>query len=78
LHFVYEGNIFSDGANTSCPQCGSILIRRSWHDVKENRLRNGACPACGQLIAGRWKNATSAQPIPLAREQSSKYDFLNL
>jgi pyruvate formate lyase activating enzyme len=78
LHFVYEGNIFSDGANTSCPQCGSILIRRSWHDVKENRLLNGACPDCGQLIAGRWNSEASAEPLPFGRGERSKYDFLNL
>jgi pyruvate formate lyase activating enzyme len=78
LHFVYEGNIFSDGANTSCPQCHSILIRRLWHDVKENRLLNGACPDCGQLIAGRWKGEASAEPMPFGRGERSKYDFLNL
>ena len=38
LHYVYEGNIRSDGAHTSCPSCKSLLIRRSWHDVTENRL----------------------------------------
>jgi hypothetical protein len=54
------------------------LIRRSWHDVTENRLRNGACPDCGQPIVGRWKDAASAEPIPLGRGQRSKYDFLNL
>jgi pyruvate formate lyase activating enzyme len=78
LHFVYEGNIFSEGGNTYCPQCQSILIRRSWHDVKENRLRNGACPDCGQLIAGRWKSEATAEPMPLGRGERSKYDFLNL
>ncbi|MDQ1407317.1 MAG: pyruvate formate lyase activating enzyme, partial [Acidobacteriaceae bacterium] len=31
LHYVYEGNIFSEGANTACPSCGELLIRRSWH-----------------------------------------------
>ena len=38
LHYVYEGNIRSDAANTTCPSCKSLLIRRSWHDVQENRL----------------------------------------
>jgi len=78
LHYVYEGNIFSDGANTSCPQCGSVLIRRSWHEVTENRLRNGACPDCNQPIAGRWKDAAHLAPILRGRGQRSKYDFLNL
>ncbi|HEV2298754.1 MAG TPA: AmmeMemoRadiSam system radical SAM enzyme [Candidatus Acidoferrales bacterium] len=65
LHYVYEGNIFSDGAHTLCPKCGETLIRRSWHDVQQNRLRHGACPKCGQKIPGRWtspRNAAGAAP----------------
>jgi len=54
LHYVYEGNIFSDGGNTSCPECGAVLIRRSWHEVLENRLRDGKCGECGERIEGVW------------------------
>jgi len=54
LHYVYEGNIFSSGAHTHCPSCQRVLVCRSWHDVQENRLRDGCCPYCGQAIAGRW------------------------
>jgi hypothetical protein len=46
--------------------------------VKQNRLRNGSCPDCGQLIAGRWNSAASAEPIPFESGERSKYDFLNL
>jgi pyruvate formate lyase activating enzyme len=56
LHYVYEGNIFSDGAHTSCPSCNALLIRRSWHEVEQNRLKNGCCPNCGLAIPGRWTN----------------------
>ena len=52
LHYVYEGNIYSDGANTSCPSCKALLIRRSWHDVRKNRLKNGCCPNCGLADSG--------------------------
>ena len=55
LHYVYEGNIFSDGGNTSCPECGAVLIRRSWHEVLENRLRDGKCGECGERIEGVWE-----------------------
>ena len=50
LKFVYVGNVFSDAANTYCPRCGRLLIRRSWHEVVEYNLRpDGRC-ACGEEI----------------------------
>ena len=55
LHYVYEGNIFSDAAYTRCPGCDKLLIRRSWHNVLENNLKNGACPKCGLAIPGVWQ-----------------------
>jgi pyruvate formate lyase activating enzyme len=82
LHYVYEGNIFSDAAHTLCPSCGASLIRRSWHQVQENRLKNGACPDCGQVIPGRWKNPRGKTPVKvLERAQSladSKFGAFNL
>ncbi len=44
LHYVYEGNIYSDGAHTSCPSCKTLLIRRSWHDVEQNRSEERLLP----------------------------------
>jgi pyruvate formate lyase activating enzyme len=55
LHFVYEGNIYSDGANTHCPACNKLLIRRSWHNVLENNLQSGACFRCHTPIPGHWR-----------------------
>jgi pyruvate formate lyase activating enzyme len=80
LHFVYEGNIYSEGANTYCPQCRELLVRRSWHDVLENRLRDGSCSACGFAIAGVWnkdKSAKSAASGSIAAA-SRNYGHLNL
>ena len=54
LHFVYEGNIFSEAANTYCPNCKELLIRRSWHNVLKNKLKAGSCPRCHTAISGRW------------------------
>ncbi len=54
LRYVYEGNIYSEGAHTYCPRCKEILVRRSWHDVLENHIKNGCCPSCGFAIAGVW------------------------
>jgi len=68
LHYVYEGNIFSDAANTLCPGCGALLIRRSWHSVLENHIREGACPRCKLTIPGVWSKAETRradlQPVP--------------
>ena len=47
LHFVYEGNILGGASDTICPQCGANLIRRSWHNVTENKIRDGNCHKCG-------------------------------
>ena len=52
LKYVYEGNIYSDGANTICPGCKQVVITRSWHSVMSNRLKNGCCVSCGTRIAG--------------------------
>jgi len=54
LHYVYEGNIFSNAANTYCPNCGALLIERSWHDVLDDRMKEGACARCGTRIPGIW------------------------
>jgi pyruvate formate lyase activating enzyme len=82
LHYVYEGNISSDGAHTSCSSCGTLLIRRSWHHVEENRLKDGACPNCGLAIPGRWADPRRSTPIKTferAHEVAAqKYDHLNL
>jgi pyruvate formate lyase activating enzyme len=81
LHYVYEGNIFSDGGNTLCPQCNTLLMERSWHDIRKNLLRNGACPKCSYRIPGHWANSRKAT---LAADRGShsavlgKFDALNL
>jgi pyruvate formate lyase activating enzyme len=82
LQYVYEGNIFSDGAHTFCPACGVRLVRRSWHEVLENRLVNGACPECGHHVPGRWTSPqghASAEAFQAAaRLASEKYADINL
>ena len=82
LHYVYEGNIFSDGAHTSCPSCNMLLIERSWHSVEKNRLRDGCCPKCGLAIPGRWSSPHGKTPAKVsARAQAladAKYPHFNL
>jgi pyruvate formate lyase activating enzyme len=52
LKYVYEGNVFSDGGNTICPGCGHTVIKRSWHSVTANKMKDGCCSHCGTRIAG--------------------------
>jgi len=55
LLYVYEGNIPGEGGeNTYCPSCGHELIGRFGFSIRDNRLQDGACPDCGQRIAGVW------------------------
>ena len=81
LHYVYEGNISSEGGHTFCPSCGETLIRRSWHKVLDNRLKDGACPSCGHGIPGRWTNPQGKTPPKThtrAAVAARKYEALNL
>jgi len=56
LKYVYEGNILSDGANTTCPNCSRTLIERSWHSVGSIQVReDGSCRFCGYKIPGRFE-----------------------
>ena len=57
LKFVYEGNIYSDGAHTLCPGCRQAILRRSWHDVLKNEIPEGKCPHCATTIAGVFSEA---------------------
>lgn len=56
LRFVYEGNIPGEGGeNTSCPSCGTELISRFGFRIRENKIKEGRCPSCGETIAGVWQ-----------------------
>ncbi|RLB58917.1 MAG: AmmeMemoRadiSam system radical SAM enzyme [Deltaproteobacteria bacterium] len=56
LRFVYSGNVWGDqGENTRCPACRELLIERVGFSVRRNRLREGRCPDCGEVIEGLWQ-----------------------
>jgi pyruvate formate lyase activating enzyme len=81
LHFVYEGNIHGGEGDTICPNCGLAQIRRSWHNVLENRLKDGCCADCGQAIPGRWSYPGSlAESNASCMDQTTvrRYETLNL
>jgi pyruvate formate lyase activating enzyme len=54
LDYIYMGNIAGE-ANTSCPQCGTLLIRRSGYYILEYQLEDSQCPSCGLTIPGMWE-----------------------
>ncbi|HEV2499786.1 MAG TPA: AmmeMemoRadiSam system radical SAM enzyme [Terriglobia bacterium] len=58
LKFVYEGNIYSDGANTFCPGCKRTLVKRWWHQVSDFHItEDGECEYCGAAIPGYFKRS---------------------
>jgi pyruvate formate lyase activating enzyme len=55
LRYAYVGNVPGHpGSHTYCPKCGSTVIERSGMFVTANKLKGGACPACGTKIPGVW------------------------
>jgi pyruvate formate lyase activating enzyme len=64
LRFVYSGNLpgkTGECENTSCPDCGAVLIRRHGFYVLENRMKGGVCPDCGAAIPGVWEDRAPQQ-----------------
>ena len=60
LHYVYVGNVPGHrAADTRCPGCGALLVRRHGFAVVANVVVDGACPRCGWRIAGvGWGRAS--------------------
>jgi pyruvate formate lyase activating enzyme len=55
LKFVYVGNLPGhEAANTYCPGCKKVLLRRVGFRIIENNLAGGSCRFCGVGIPGRW------------------------
>ena len=63
IHYAYVGNVqTSDGANTHCPNCNSIVIGRSNYSITSWNITsdgtdNGSCRECHQPIAGCFEDA---------------------
>ena len=51
LRYVYIGNVH-DEENTTCHECGLLLVARSGFHVTKNLVRDGRCPDCGAPVAG--------------------------
>lgn len=56
LDYVYLGNVSGEaGANTYCPGCGNLLLRRRGFSVYDKSISEGKCLFCGRGIAGIWE-----------------------
>ncbi|GAB1432747.1 AmmeMemoRadiSam system radical SAM enzyme [Spirochaetota bacterium] len=47
LKYVYEGNIYESSADTKCPKCGTVLVKRYGYNVKTIGLKEDTCSNCG-------------------------------
>jgi pyruvate formate lyase activating enzyme len=56
LKFVYLGNCLAEGgADTVCPACRALLVKRRGRLTPEVHLANdGSCPACGYKTGIQW------------------------
>lgn len=53
LQYVYEGNVPGAGyEHTMCPACRTVVVERRGFEVRENRIKDGRCPACETPIDG--------------------------
>lgn len=50
LYYVYLGNVPGEPANTCCPRCGELLIRRSGYQVQKVGLDGRNCANCRREI----------------------------
>ncbi|MDO8963462.1 MAG: AmmeMemoRadiSam system radical SAM enzyme [Coriobacteriia bacterium] len=51
LRYVYLGNVDEPGGeDTVCPVCGALAVRRNGFAVLDDRVRDGACPRCGEAL----------------------------
>ncbi|MBC8446346.1 MAG: AmmeMemoRadiSam system radical SAM enzyme [Chloroflexi bacterium] len=64
LDYVYVGNVLGHpGENTTCPQCGRLLVERFGLRVRRCDIVGGRCPDCGRRIAGvGWPGKRDATP----------------
>jgi pyruvate formate lyase activating enzyme len=55
LAFVYIGNVPGHRlGNTTCPDCGMLLIERTGLRMTASHLDLGRCPGCGRKVPGVW------------------------
>jgi pyruvate formate lyase activating enzyme len=65
LRHVYAGNMagrVGELEDTRCPSCRQQLVSRYGYLIRDYRITpDGACPACGTRVPGRWSARFEAQ-----------------
>ncbi|MGE5453700.1 MAG: AmmeMemoRadiSam system radical SAM enzyme [Methylocystaceae bacterium] len=51
LHFVYLGNLGQVANDTSCPHCGTVLIKRPEYRGSIVGIKDNSCRSCGTPVA---------------------------
>jgi pyruvate formate lyase activating enzyme len=60
LRFVYLGNVAGHRLeNTYCPDCETLLVRRSGLGVTGYHVNRECCPNCDQKLPGVWESRSS-------------------
>ena len=55
LLYAYTGNVpGSELADTKCPGCKTILVKRQGFRIESNTISGGKCNKCGHTIDGIW------------------------
>lgn len=55
LDYVYVGNLSTEkGENTYCPDCGSLLVRRTGFSAEVIGIKGHACSKCGRITDIVW------------------------
>jgi pyruvate formate lyase activating enzyme len=55
LNYVYVGNVpGNELADTRCPSCGDIVIKRQGYRIVFNKIEMGNCVSCGKKVEGVW------------------------
>jgi pyruvate formate lyase activating enzyme len=55
LKYVYVGNVpGNEAADTKCPQCGKVVVKRQGYRVLLNNVADGKCLSCGKKVDGIW------------------------
>jgi pyruvate formate lyase activating enzyme len=63
VRFAYTGNVYDrEGASTSCPECGDLVVERNWFQIGRYHLTDdGRCLSCGTQLPGVFAGPPGTQ-----------------